>query len=70
MDLDGGVRLALAALASVNDEELTPEGIGVATIPVDTEQFHELTEDEKAEYLEEFDLLAAEDEGDEPEGDE
>ena len=70
MDLDGGVRLALEALASVNDEELTPEGIGVATIPVDTEQFHELTEDEKAEYLEEFDLLAAEDEGDEPEGDE
>ncbi|PSP37825.1 proteasome endopeptidase complex, archaeal, alpha subunit [Halobacteriales archaeon SW_10_66_29] len=70
MDLDGGVRLALEALASVNDEELTPEGIGVATIPVDTEQFHELTEDERVEYLEEFDLLAAEDEGDEPEGDE
>ena len=70
MDLDGGVRLALEALASVNDEELTPEGMGVATIPVDTEQFHELTEDERVEYLEEFDLLAAEDEGDEPEGDE
>ena len=70
MDLDGGVRLALAALASVNDEELTPEGMGVATIPVDTEQFHELTEGERVEYLEEFDLLAAEDEGDEPEGDE
>ena len=70
MDIDGGVRLALEALASVNDEELTPEGMGVATIPVDTEQFHELTEDERVEYLEEFDLLAAEDEGDEPEGDE
>ena len=28
------------------------EGIGVATIPVDTKQFHELTEEEKAEYLE------------------
>ena len=52
MDLDGGIRLALAALASVNDEELTPEGMGVATIPVDTKQFHELTEEEKAEYLE------------------
>jgi proteasome alpha subunit len=60
LDLDAGVRLALEALASVNDDALTPEGIGVATIGVDTEQFHELSEDERHEYLEEFDLLADE----------
>ena len=62
LDLDGGVRLALEALASVNDDELSPEGIGVATIDVDTERFHELTDDEKVAYLEEFELLASEDE--------
>jgi proteasome alpha subunit len=62
LDLDGGVGLALEALASVNDGELAPEGIGVATIDVESEQFQELTEDERAEYLEEFELLAS-DEG-------
>jgi len=66
-DLDGGVRLALEALASVNDGKLTPEGIGVATISAETEQFHEHTHDERLAYLEEFDLLdtADEDQGDE-----
>jgi proteasome alpha subunit len=65
LDLDGGVRLALEALASVNDEGLTPEGLGVATISVDTEQFQELAEETKEEYLEEFELLEADEEGEE-----
>ena len=66
LDLDGGVGLALEALASVNDGNLLPESIGVAIIPTETEQFHELTEDEKQEYLEQFELLAdEEDEADE-----
>ena len=60
--LDEGVQLALEALASVNDDELTPEGIGVATISVDDEQFHELDDAEKEEYLVDFDLLPDEDE--------
>ena len=60
-DLDGGIKLALEALASVNDDELRPEGIGMATIDVETERFHHLTDDEKHEYLEEFDLLESED---------
>jgi proteasome alpha subunit len=62
MDLDDGVQLALEALASVNDDELSPEGIGVATIDVDSEMFHELTDDERESYLDEFDLLADDEE--------
>jgi len=60
LGLDAGVGLALEALASVQDGGLTPQGIGVATIPVETEQFRELDEDERHEYLAEFDLLADE----------
>jgi proteasome alpha subunit len=62
LDLEAGVRLALEALASVNDDELSPEGIDVATIDVETERFHELTDDEKTGYLEEFGLLKSDDE--------
>jgi proteasome alpha subunit len=66
MALDEGVGLALEALASVNDDELSPEGIGVATITVDDETFVELSDEEKTAHLEELDLLADdEDEDDE-----
>jgi len=65
LGLDEGVGLALEGLASVQDGGLTPQGIGVATIPVETEQFRELDEDERREYLTEFDLLADEDETEE-----
>jgi proteasome alpha subunit len=68
IDLDGGIELALEALASVEDEGLTPEGIGVATIDVESEEFEQLSDDERLEYIEEFDLLA--DEDDEPDLDE
>ena len=57
MDLASGVSLALKALASVNDGSLSPEGIGLATIDVDDEQFHELTDEEIESYLLEHDLL-------------
>ncbi|ERH08888.1 MAG: proteasome endopeptidase complex, archaeal, alpha subunit [halophilic archaeon J07HX64] len=60
LDLDGGIQLGLEALASVQDDALTPQGLGVATIDVETEQFSHLTEDEREEYLAEFDLLADE----------
>jgi proteasome alpha subunit len=62
MDLDEGIDLALAALESVNEEGLSPEGIGVATIDVDSEMFHELTDDEKHAHLEAAGLLASDDE--------
>jgi proteasome alpha subunit len=57
LDLDGGVRLALEALASVNDGELSPEEIGLATISVEDERFEQLDDDERRDYLEEFGLL-------------
>ncbi|EMA24271.1 MULTISPECIES: archaeal proteasome endopeptidase complex subunit alpha [Haloarcula] len=68
MDLDEGVDLALAALASVNDDELSPEGIGVATVDVETETFGQLTDEEKETHLAEADLLdTGDDEDDEAE---
>jgi proteasome alpha subunit len=70
MDLDAGVELALAALASVNDDGLQPEGIGVATISVEDEQFHEHDIEEREAYLEQFDLLADEDSDDTADPDE
>jgi 20S proteasome, alpha and beta subunits len=56
--LDGGVSLALEALASVNDGELSPEGIGLATISVEDELFTQHGNDRKTTYLEEAGLLA------------
>ncbi len=66
MALEEGVALALSALASVNDGSLRPEGIGLATISVDDEQFHELTDEEIESYLTEHGLLDT-DEDDEDE---
>jgi proteasome alpha subunit len=60
MDLDAGVGLALAALASVNDDALRPEGIGVATIDVESEQFTELSDEEVETHLAEQELLGDE----------
>jgi proteasome alpha subunit len=71
MTLDAGVDLALAALASVaEDGTLAPEGIGIATIDVETEQFGELSDEEKREHLDAADLLATEDDGDDADEDE
>jgi proteasome alpha subunit len=64
MDLDEGVDLALAALASVTDDGLTPEGIGVATVDAETETFGQLTDEEKEAHLAEADLLAADEDAD------
>ncbi|MDY6819777.1 MAG: archaeal proteasome endopeptidase complex subunit alpha [Halobacteriales archaeon] len=55
--LDGGIELAMRALASVNDDTLAPEGVGVATVDRESEQFIELEDSEIEEYLAEFDLL-------------
>ncbi|MBV0901536.1 archaeal proteasome endopeptidase complex subunit alpha [Haloarcula salina] len=56
MDLEGGIELALRALASVNDEGLDATGVDIATIDVETEQFRKLSEEDIAERLEEFEL--------------
>jgi proteasome alpha subunit len=63
--LDEGVGLALRALGSVNDDELAPEGVGVATISAETERYHQLTNDEIRAHLETHDLLEESDAGDE-----
>jgi proteasome alpha subunit len=65
MDLDGGVGLALSALASANEGTLTPEGIGAATIDAETATFSEISDEELESHLAENDLLASEDEEDE-----
>ena len=70
MDLDGGVALALEALASVNDDELAPEGIGIATISVDDEQFTEMADAEKESHLDELGLLESKEDEDEEETEE
>lgn len=60
LDLEGGVQLALSALAKVNDGALSPGNIGIATINAETEQFSELDDDDVTDYLTELDLLASE----------
>jgi proteasome alpha subunit len=58
MSLQDGVELALSALASVTEDGLSPEGLGVATIDVDTEAFAELSDSEKEARLDSADVLA------------
>ncbi len=60
--LDGGITLALNALASVTEDGLRPEGIGMATIDVESEEFIELTDEEIEEYLAAEDILAPDEE--------
>ena len=67
-DLEGGIELALSALATANDGSLRPEGVGMATVDAESEQFVQLTDDEVGEYLESFDLLAAEEDDTETDG--
>ena len=58
------VGLALDTIAETADEGLTPEGVGVATITVDDEQYAEKPNDEIEAVLEERGLLASEDDDD------
>ena len=50
LSLDDGISLALAALGEA-EEDLEPEDVEMATIPVETEQFTTLTRDEIAEHF-------------------
>ncbi|ELY87795.1 proteasome subunit alpha [Natrialba hulunbeirensis JCM 10989] len=56
-DLDGGIQLALDALASVNDGSLLPSEVGLATIDTESESFEQFEQDRIADHLEENDLL-------------
>ncbi len=66
LSLDEGVELALKAIASTNDDELAPEGVDVAKVPVEEPAFEELSNDHVESHLADLDLLPSEDE----EGDE
>ena len=63
--LEEGIGLALEAIAESNDEGLTPEGVGVATVSVEDEQFHDRSPEEIEAILEEHDLLASDEEEEE-----
>ncbi|WP_142856519.1 archaeal proteasome endopeptidase complex subunit alpha [Salinigranum halophilum] len=60
LSLDDGVELALKAIASTNDDELAPEGVDVAKVPVDEPMFEELSNDHVESHLAELDLLPSE----------
>ncbi|MDZ7702710.1 MAG: archaeal proteasome endopeptidase complex subunit alpha [Halobacteriales archaeon] len=59
MDLDGGIDLALSALAQVNDGALAPENVGMATIGVD-DGYAVLDDAAVEDHLAALDLLADE----------
>ncbi|WP_436343516.1 archaeal proteasome endopeptidase complex subunit alpha [Natronorubrum sp. FCH18a] len=56
-DLDGGIALALDALASVNEGSLLPNEVGLATIDVESESFEQFDHDTIESHLEENELL-------------
>jgi len=56
VDLEGGIELALRALAEVQDDAISAETVGLATVDAESGQFIELTDEEVSEYLTEFDL--------------
>jgi len=61
LTLDEGLELALSALSDATDELLEPDGLGLATVTVDDETYHQYSVDEVEAVLEEHDLLADED---------
>ncbi len=62
LTLDEGIELALSALSDGTDELLEPDGLGLATVTVEDESFHQYSVDEVESVLDEHDLLAGEDE--------
>jgi proteasome alpha subunit len=53
MDLQGGIGLTLEAMAEASEDGLDPEGVHVATVDVETEQFSTLSSEEVATHLDE-----------------
>ncbi len=53
MDLQGGIGLTLEAMAEASEDGLNPEGVHVATVDVETEQFSTLSSEEVATHLDE-----------------
>ena len=55
---DEAIALALDTLAETTDEGMEPDGVGVATITADDEQYREVPDDELETILADHDLLA------------
>jgi proteasome alpha subunit len=66
LSIDDGVNLALRALSKGRDDELTPEGVGVAVVDAETGTYREFETDETADHLDELEDEDA-DEGDDVE---
>jgi proteasome alpha subunit len=66
LSIGDGVNLALRALSKGRDDELTPEGVGVAVVDAETGTYREFETAETAEHLDE---LEAEDAANADEGD-
>ena len=58
LSLEAGVELALRALSEATDELLDPRGLGLATIPVETEAYYQYPVDELESLLADHELLA------------
>ncbi|NIB98574.1 archaeal proteasome endopeptidase complex subunit alpha [Halobacterium sp. R2-5] len=54
LSLDDGVDLALRALGEGREDDLSPEGVGVATVDAETGLFRELETEETAEHLDDL----------------
>jgi len=58
LTLDEGIELALSALSDATDELLEPDGLGLATIDVETETYSQHSVEELEAVLAEYELLA------------
>jgi proteasome alpha subunit len=56
IDLDGAIGLALDSLAAASDSDLDADGVHVATVDVESEQFSTLPTEDVAAHLDERDL--------------
>lgn len=62
MQLEEGIRLAVRALARINDGQLAPHDVGFATVDVESKRFLRLTDEEVLGFIQDEDVLATDDE--------
>ncbi|MDG5776910.1 archaeal proteasome endopeptidase complex subunit alpha [Haloarculaceae archaeon H-GB2-1] len=55
LDLDGGVDLAIRALASVSDDPITADDVDVATVDVESGQYRSVPKEERERHVAEID---------------
>ncbi|KAB1194685.1 MULTISPECIES: archaeal proteasome endopeptidase complex subunit alpha [Haloferax] len=60
LTLEDGIALALEAIASTNEDGISPDGVDVATVSSESERFVELSNEDIEDHLVANDLLATE----------